>query len=639
METLVDTTTPDQTVCAGINEGKFFASMKHIFANSFSVLGELMQNARRAGASAIHFTVDRENESLTVQDDGCGITDFGALITLCQSGWDDKVKLEEQPFGMGLFSLFFAGDRVIFRSMGKSMQLTLDDIVNKRLIAVRPDHDKPVNTGTIIEIRNLKEAFRGGRHTHGIAIPEGADANQLTPVASEIRVRAKGFGIPVFINGEPCEQPHAQRALAGEMTSIGFVSMPGVHDNSLSPSRVATKTVAMYLQGLPIGPLNHHGKIVVHLDSKQFVARMPDRSHLYDAEVQSKRIDAEIVAVGARYLAKRKHEISGLDFVQLHWDDCQAFGVSSLLNDIPWIPKRLFCALEHVSLDRHQTWSPSSRSRDECFSQDDLVFGRINAWRYAPDTTEDSTRAAMIMKFMQHKDIYAVDTINSEHWIHRCSPDAQSMRFRYEAFNSRGDECYWDGGRWDECAIQLVDRVILTVTSPVDPAFEMTAEFDSDWLVVPRDDNDLDDHGKTFCFVPNLRKWRGHPADVFSDYRDENEYFREDWQARERGALDSRIASLLGTAMAPAIERVLFDTPFELPRFRAGQMALVLADGSANEHDGRSSSVSVVDLELDTFWDQVASALASSSQDVVMPMADRLKVAFLAACATPAVAC
>lgn len=152
---------------------------------------------------------------------------------------------------------------------------------------------------------------------------------------------------------------------------------------------------------------------------------------------------------------------------------------------------------------------------------------------------------------------------------------------------------------------------------------------------MPRDGKDLGDYGETFCFVPNLQKWKGHPADVFSDYHDENEYFREDWQATERGALDSRIASLLGTAMAPAIERLLFDAPFELPRFQAGQMALVLASGSPNGHVGRSSRVSVVDLELDTFWHQMASTLEAAQPDVSTPMADRLKTAFLASCTKP----
>ncbi len=36
------------SVRANINERKFFASMKHLFASSFSVIGELLQNSRRA---------------------------------------------------------------------------------------------------------------------------------------------------------------------------------------------------------------------------------------------------------------------------------------------------------------------------------------------------------------------------------------------------------------------------------------------------------------------------------------------------------------------------------------------------------------------------------------------------------------
>lgn len=110
METTTATTqlSTGTAVRASINERKFFESMKHLFATSFSLIGELMQNARRAGA----------------------------------------------------YNGFYYG-------------------------------------------------------------PAG---QQEYAIINEIRARAKGFPLPVSINGQECPRPHAQDQLQGVMTPIGFVS-------------------------------------------------------------------------------------------------------------------------------------------------------------------------------------------------------------------------------------------------------------------------------------------------------------------------------------------------------------------------------------------------------------------------------
>ena len=82
----------------------FNASFEDIFA-------ELFQNARRAGATSI--SVDLRDISspaypygvLVVYDDGCGVADPAALVTLGQSSWPDTTCIAEDPAGMGLFAL------------------------------------------------------------------------------------------------------------------------------------------------------------------------------------------------------------------------------------------------------------------------------------------------------------------------------------------------------------------------------------------------------------------------------------------------------------------------------------------------------------------------------------------------------
>ncbi|MCR2669598.1 ATP-binding protein, partial [Salmonella enterica] len=71
------------------------------------MLGELLQNARRAQASEIHFTVNQD--SLTISDNGSGIADLQNLIHIAESGWDTSLKSRENAFGLGVLStLYFA---------------------------------------------------------------------------------------------------------------------------------------------------------------------------------------------------------------------------------------------------------------------------------------------------------------------------------------------------------------------------------------------------------------------------------------------------------------------------------------------------------------------------------------------------
>lgn len=83
------------------------------------VLNELLQNARRAGATNVAIeTLDLAGHpTLAIRDDGVGITDPAVLISLGRSGWDEPIQTREDPAGMGVFSL--AGRRVEIRSRAR----------------------------------------------------------------------------------------------------------------------------------------------------------------------------------------------------------------------------------------------------------------------------------------------------------------------------------------------------------------------------------------------------------------------------------------------------------------------------------------------------------------------------------------
>lgn len=81
---------------------------------------ELFQNGRRAGAHSLDVNVfDRQGTHyLSIYDDGRGIDDPNALLSLGRSGWDAQTASREDPAGMGVFSL--AGRDVVIRSYSKT---------------------------------------------------------------------------------------------------------------------------------------------------------------------------------------------------------------------------------------------------------------------------------------------------------------------------------------------------------------------------------------------------------------------------------------------------------------------------------------------------------------------------------------
>jgi hypothetical protein len=64
---------------------------------------EILQNARRAGATQVH--IANHDGYVTVADDGRGIRDFSALLDLGRSGWDQDLENAEDPAGVGVFCL------------------------------------------------------------------------------------------------------------------------------------------------------------------------------------------------------------------------------------------------------------------------------------------------------------------------------------------------------------------------------------------------------------------------------------------------------------------------------------------------------------------------------------------------------
>ncbi|MEO0271565.1 MAG: hypothetical protein ABIM30_00525 [candidate division WOR-3 bacterium] len=75
---------------------------------------ELLQNSRRAGAKNVRITIN--DNYLTYEDDGAGVSNWISIITLGDSGWDADILGTEDPAGFGLFSLYASANTIKIRS-------------------------------------------------------------------------------------------------------------------------------------------------------------------------------------------------------------------------------------------------------------------------------------------------------------------------------------------------------------------------------------------------------------------------------------------------------------------------------------------------------------------------------------------
>jgi hypothetical protein len=104
-----------------VNEHALIRHLKLGFTSQTTVLGELMQNARRVRATFVAFDYDEAKACLTVTDDGLGIENLQRLVTVAESGWDAETVAREHPFGMGFLAAVYGSQHITVESCGQHL--------------------------------------------------------------------------------------------------------------------------------------------------------------------------------------------------------------------------------------------------------------------------------------------------------------------------------------------------------------------------------------------------------------------------------------------------------------------------------------------------------------------------------------
>lgn len=262
-------TTSKQTVAIKVNQANLMANLKFSFSNKHTILGEMMQNARRAGATFVRFETNDQDE-LVVLDNGKGIGNFQNLFSVAESGWDAETLQKEKPFGMGWLSCLYGSNFIYVESNGRYIHGNTHDIIG----------------GAGLEVLDVLDYRPDGASYTRISL----DGFSLTQeeVKKALFKLAYGFAIDVYLNDELL----ARKDDAAHLMTIPdhyhhFVD-ENLGDFFVPVGNQCIKDCDFYLQGLPVSNRydgHHrfsHKRNIVHLDSEKVFARMPDRDKLID---------------------------------------------------------------------------------------------------------------------------------------------------------------------------------------------------------------------------------------------------------------------------------------------------------------------------------------------------------------------
>ena len=165
---------PDATLVQARIHPRALGHMSRYFdATVASVFVELIQNARRAGATHVDIVADSPDTDapedariVTVQDNGRGIADPAVLLSFGESDWDGHLAQTERAAGMGIACLARRSCTVSSRPRtdssqpvaGWRMALERDHFLGKSAATAVPDPAAPTPCGTCVTFRATESA-------------------------------------------------------------------------------------------------------------------------------------------------------------------------------------------------------------------------------------------------------------------------------------------------------------------------------------------------------------------------------------------------------------------------------------------------------------------------------------------------
>jgi len=328
------------------DEEKLVKNLKFSFSNSTTFIAELMQNSRRAQASSVNFDFDDKTKNLIISDDGIGISDFSNLLTIAKSGWSEDIVKQENPYGLGFLSALYACQKISVTSGLITFTELTSNILSLKPILLSDSLDDSKNS-MIIKMIDV-DCFID------------YDQNKFV---SLIKKYAIGFNLPIFVNGVEVERFNAIDNGNNFLDlPIGQCYLPGYQDDK-EPSDL----LDIYIQGFLVysdRTVFSNNRNIIHLDSKKFFARLPDRDTLID---EGKSLDIIRKVVSEFWVSEITKQSLLMDshlFLDKYYSSLKKFHCMSVMDKINLIhmdscfefsdePSAFECCENAISLSSH----------------------------------------------------------------------------------------------------------------------------------------------------------------------------------------------------------------------------------------------------------------------------------------------
>jgi len=373
-----------------INESALIKNLRFAFSNAFTVVTELLQNGRRAGATQVDITIRKEGDEnvLTVVDNGSGISDFQKLLTVAESGWDAETTAEESPFGMGFLSALFSARRVVVQSNGHTLDMDTEHMLSMQDVHILPVSEH-LGQGTSVSLYGVSDK----------AIQEGVIGRLV-----------RGFNITVTLNGVMLERPYALND-SFVQTSEGKLNLD--MDKLLSQSHFSGVDINLFLQGFRVSEVAHWHSYVatIHLDPTKYFGRMPDRDKLVDEKSAYDKCFELVIGMAKAHLAEKFKEMTQEEFFSTYGSFIMSNALEFLNMSDTLLPACALSRPEGISKysDRMTFEAGRNITREAIESGQVLLFTDKN---YIEESVDE-----LVWQFIYHNDnCYLVDKLPKGHW-------------------------------------------------------------------------------------------------------------------------------------------------------------------------------------------------------------------------------
>lgn len=567
-----------QNVALKINESALIKNLKFSFSNMFTVVSELLQNGRRAGATSINIVTEEIDGSfvMTVIDNGSGLDDFQSLLTVAESGWDEKTIKDERAFGMGFLSALFSARRVVVQSNGRTLDLDTEHLLSMNDVTVLPVASF-TGPGTSVSLHGIK--------------PE---------VVNNIESLVDGFPIPVFFNGVEIERKHALDQGAWLDTTMGKMRVD-FHELCHGSYKYHYE-FSLYLQGFKVWSSHSSTccdpSVVMHLDSKSYFGRLPDRDKLIDQDIATKNFNKTLAALTEAWLISRLSEIGDLEFCNLYGRYVVCNMPHLMMYIKTMLPVQMTEEIENLSLnsDRHQ-----QRQVDEPVTLTQLESGEVLLFEDRDNYEECGEE--LVWQFIQHHDNAMIlsKPLPKGHWAKKFVLDPKKEAFKFEVIGEGRSGVY--SGEYITTAITLCEQVNIKFKKHVVEVKSFSVYIPDHGILVPKNETPYD---------------AGNVVEVISGFYNDD-FFNESSYETDKAGVNRVVRNLHASDFSEAINDAITSQEVERLDGIEGKCYLVrFGQTIETSWDKKGNNVGVVEfgelfkkLGLEVSDDDIRNAMTS----------------------------